>query len=262
MHTSHHHQLPPSPRVGQPGPLKRLASHLCLQRPVSRPDWRWTSSRPGSRWMSFHPGSRWTSSCPGSRWTFPAPIRGRLASILTSSRGSSCRGPCLGGPPWMRLSAQSVYGSPRHWLPLEAWTGMELAQLCQFPVVVASEPYPSCEITEAFQVSASDVHEQFSHVRHKLEWGQLFDVRPLAGLPVLHGLEECLDGPVLLLAIKMTHLSHPIAADYVSEVSFPSQDHIVGDIVHRIIAMEASSAFPGSSGGGSISPVSALRPSG
>ena len=69
----HHRPLLPSLRVGQLGPLMWFASHLCLQRPVSHPDWRWTSSCPGSRWMSSRPGLRWMSSCPGSRWTFSFP---------------------------------------------------------------------------------------------------------------------------------------------------------------------------------------------
>ena len=60
-------------RVGQLGPLRRLASHLCLWRPVSHPGWRWMSSCPGLRWMSSHPGSRWMSSHPGLRWTFSRP---------------------------------------------------------------------------------------------------------------------------------------------------------------------------------------------
>ena len=55
----------PSPRVGQPGPLRRLASCLCLRRPVSHPGWMF--SCPGSRWMFSHPGSRWTFSHPNQR---------------------------------------------------------------------------------------------------------------------------------------------------------------------------------------------------
>ena len=60
-------------RVGQPGPLRWLASYPCLRRPVSCPGWRWMSSHPGWRWMSSHPGLRWMSSHPGSRWTFSRP---------------------------------------------------------------------------------------------------------------------------------------------------------------------------------------------
>ena len=49
---------PSVPGVGQPGPLRWLASCLCLQRPVSNPDWRWTFSYPGSRWTFSHPDQR------------------------------------------------------------------------------------------------------------------------------------------------------------------------------------------------------------
>ena len=51
----HHRSLLPSLRVGQLGPLRQLASHLCLRRPVSHPGWRW---------MFFHPGLRWMFFCP------------------------------------------------------------------------------------------------------------------------------------------------------------------------------------------------------
>ena len=95
-HSMCHRPLLPSLGVGQLGPLRWFASHLCLQRPVYCPGWRWMSFHPGSRWMSFHPGLRWMSFHPGLRWTFPAPIRGQLASILMPSGGSSCWGPSLG----------------------------------------------------------------------------------------------------------------------------------------------------------------------
>ena len=98
-------------RVGQPGPLRRLASHLCLQKPVSRPGWRWMFSHLNRRWM------------------FPASIGGGLASVLIPSRGSSCRGPSLGQPPWVRSSAWLGYGSIRYRVPLEVWAGVKLAQL-------------------------------------------------------------------------------------------------------------------------------------
>ena len=65
--------LLPSPSVRQPGPLRQLASCLCLQRLVSCPGLRWMSSCSGLRWMSSHPGSRWMSSHPGLRWTFSRP---------------------------------------------------------------------------------------------------------------------------------------------------------------------------------------------
>ena len=85
--TRHHRPLPPSPGVGQLGHLRQFASCLCLRRPVYCPGWRWMSFPPGPRWMSF----------PLARGgPFSTPIKGWLASILTTSRGSSCRGPILG----------------------------------------------------------------------------------------------------------------------------------------------------------------------
>ena len=53
-----HRSLLPSPRVGQPGPLRQLASCLCLWRPVSCPGSRWMFSCPGSRWTFSHPDQR------------------------------------------------------------------------------------------------------------------------------------------------------------------------------------------------------------
>ena len=58
------HPLLPSSRVGQPGPLRQLASCLCLRRPVSHPGWRWMVSHPGWRWMSSHPNQRWVGFHP------------------------------------------------------------------------------------------------------------------------------------------------------------------------------------------------------
>ena len=72
-HSMCHCSLLPFLRVGQLGPLRWLASHLCLQRPVSHPGWGWMFFCPGLRWMSSCPGSRWMSSHPGSRWTFSCP---------------------------------------------------------------------------------------------------------------------------------------------------------------------------------------------
>ena len=122
----------------------------------------------------------------------------------------------------MRSSAWLGHGSSGHRLPLEARAGLELAQLCQFPVVAASELYPTCEVTETLEVLAGNILELFSHIGHKLEWGQLFDVRPLDGPFVPHDRQELTDGHLPLLTLKRTHLSHPTAADYVHEVSFPS----------------------------------------
>ena len=135
--------------AGQLGPLRWFVSHLCLQRPVYCSGGGVEVFRLGLRWMSFHSGSRWMSFHPGSRWTFPTLIRGRLDSILMPSRGSSCQGPSLGRPLWVRSSAWLGHRSFGYWLPLEVRAGLEQAQLCHFPVIVASDPYPSCEPTEA-----------------------------------------------------------------------------------------------------------------
>ena len=61
FHTSlsmHHHLLLSSLRVGQLGPLRWLASCLCLWRLVSRPGWRWIASCPGLRWTFSRPDQR------------------------------------------------------------------------------------------------------------------------------------------------------------------------------------------------------------
>ena len=50
-----HRPLLPSLGVGQPGPLRWLASRLCLWRPVSHPGWRWMFSCLDQRWVGFHP---------------------------------------------------------------------------------------------------------------------------------------------------------------------------------------------------------------
>ena len=122
--------LLPSPGVGQPGPLRQFASCLCLRRPVYHSGWRW---------MSFHPGSRWTSSHPDQRSAGFHPDTFQRLQLP---------GPSLGRPLQVRSTAWSGHGSLGYWMPLEAWAGLGLTQLCQFPVVVTSEPYPSCEVTE------------------------------------------------------------------------------------------------------------------
>ena len=132
---------------------------------------------------------------------FPTPIRGRLASILMPSGGSNCWSPSLGRPLWVRSSTWLGHGSFGCRLPLEVRADLELAQLCQFPVIVASEPYPSCEVTETFQVLACNFLKQFSHVGHELEWGQLLDVHPLDGPFVPHDHQELTNGHLPLLTI-------------------------------------------------------------
>ena len=82
-----------SPRVGQQGPLRWLASHLCLWRLVSHPGWGWMSFRPGLRWMSFHPGLSWMSSTLARGGCLSALARGGCLSTLAPSRGSSCQVP-------------------------------------------------------------------------------------------------------------------------------------------------------------------------
>ena len=101
----------------------------------------------------------------------------------------------------MRSSAGSGHGSFGHRLPLEVRAGLELAQLCQFPVMVASEPCPSGEVTETLQVFAGNTLGLFSHIGHKLEWGQLFDVRPFDGPFVPYDRQELMDGHLPLLII-------------------------------------------------------------
>ena len=53
-----HCPLLPSLRIGQPGPLRWLASHLCLQRLVSHPDWRLVGLHPDAFQRLQLPGSQ------------------------------------------------------------------------------------------------------------------------------------------------------------------------------------------------------------
>ena len=87
-----------SPRVDQLGPLRQLASCLCLRRPVS-------ALIRGGRFPALAQSGRLAALVRGG--LFPAPIRGQLASILVPSRGPSCRGTSLGKPLWARSSAWS-----------------------------------------------------------------------------------------------------------------------------------------------------------
>ena len=87
-----HCPLLPSPRVGQPGPLRWLASCLCLWRPVSCPGWRWMFSHPGWRWMSSHPDQRWMSSHPDQRSVGFHPDAFQRLQLLGSQFGSTSMG--------------------------------------------------------------------------------------------------------------------------------------------------------------------------
>ena len=86
------HLLLPSQRVGQLGPLRQLASHLYLRRPVSHPDQRWTFFRPGLRLMSSHPGSRWTFSYPDQRSAGFHPDAFQRLQLLGSQFGLTSAG--------------------------------------------------------------------------------------------------------------------------------------------------------------------------
>ena len=63
-----HRPLLPSLRVGQPGPLRWLASQLCLRRLVSHPRWRWVFSCLNQRWVGFHPDAFQGLQLPGSQF--------------------------------------------------------------------------------------------------------------------------------------------------------------------------------------------------
>ena len=87
----HRRPLLPFPGVGQLGPLRQFASHLCLWRPVYCPGWRW---------MSFHPGLRWTFSHPDQRSVGFHPDAIRRLQLPGSQFGSTSAGEviCLVGP--------------------------------------------------------------------------------------------------------------------------------------------------------------------
>ena len=90
-HSMRHRPLLPSPGVGQLGPLRRFASHLCLRRPVYCPGWSW---------LSFHPGSRWTFSRPDQRSVGFHPDDFQRLQLLGSQFRSTSVGEvvCLVGP--------------------------------------------------------------------------------------------------------------------------------------------------------------------
>ena len=88
-------------------------------------------------------------------------------------------------------------------------------------MIVALEAYPTSKLAEALEVFASDLSEQFSHVRHKLEWHQFFNIHPLVDLSFDHYGQELVDGYVPFLSFQRIHLGCPAAADDVDEVSLP-----------------------------------------
>ena len=94
FHTnSGHCPLLPSPRVGQPGPLRRLASRLCLQRQVSCPGWRWVFSRLDQRWVGFRPDAFQRLQLPGSQFGWTS-----IDEVVRLVRLQVCQAPvALGG---------------------------------------------------------------------------------------------------------------------------------------------------------------------
>ena len=137
----HHCLLLPFLGVGQLGPLRWFASHLCLRRPVYCPGWRWMSFHPGSRWMSFHPGSRWTFSCPNQRLVGFHPDAFWRLQLLGSQFGSTSVGEvvCLVGPQvlWV-LVALGGEGRPEAGPTVPVSSDSSL------------RAYPSCEVIETF----------------------------------------------------------------------------------------------------------------
>ena len=114
------HHCPPLPSLGagQPGPLRWLASHLCLRWPVYCPGWRWMSFHLGLRQMSFHPGSRWTFSHPDQRSVGLHPDafqRLQLLEVFYIQFGSTSVGEVihLVGP-WVLWVLTALGGEGRH----------------------------------------------------------------------------------------------------------------------------------------------------
>ena len=99
---------------------------------------------------------------------------------------------------------------------------MDQALLDYPPMIVSALADPSSKVTEALEVLAGDLFEQFSHIKHKLEWCQLLYIRPLSGLPFGHYREELGDGHAPLIPFQGTYLGHPTAADEMGEIAFLS----------------------------------------
>ena len=98
---------------------------------------------------------------------------------------------------------------------------MNQALLGYSPVIVAPLADPTSKLAEALEVFAGDLLEQFHHVGHKLEWHQIFNIGPLAGLLFGHYPKKLVDGHVPFISVQGTHLGLPAAADDVGEVSLP-----------------------------------------
>ena len=84
---------------------------------------------------------------------------------------------------------------------------LELVQLSYLPMVVTSGPNPSGMQAKPLQIVASGLLKAPGHIRHVLEWCQLFNVQPLAILVFIHGLDKLVLIIVPLSAVERGDLA-------------------------------------------------------
>ena len=86
-------------------------------------------------------------------------------------------------------------------------TTIKLVQLSYLPLVVIRGPDPPHVFTKPLQMVASGLPETSGHIRHVLEWSELFNVDPLMILAVLHGLHKLIQVATPLSAIQRGDLA-------------------------------------------------------
>ena len=84
---------------------------------------------------------------------------------------------------------------------------VELVQLGYLPVIVTPGPNPPGMLAKPLQMVASGFLETSGHIRHVLEWGELFDVQPLTVFAVIHDPYELVPIIVPLSAIERGNLA-------------------------------------------------------
>ena len=131
---------------------------------------------------------------------------------------------------------------------------VELIQLGHLPMVVATGSYPAGVSTQSMEVVAGCPFEQIGHVPHVIEGVEFFDLQPLL-LVIPHGLQKGLTVHIPPPVVEGTYLGGIMAIDNMRQVHPPSRRDISVEVIHWVLAVDTSSPFPGSSGGGPGSPL-------